>query len=143
MEPFIKRRKVDYESIEFRGSQADNILNPEEPTKDHDLIVNDKLVDSITGSDSNMETVCQKSMPSNTEDIQGKSGLNQDESNATEKVIEPKSQEKEMKSTDQTANIVPSTESLTRSRIKEHIRSLGKQDNNKVIIPSSIVCSLP
>ncbi|QCD89943.1 E1A/CREB-binding protein [Vigna unguiculata] len=132
MEPFIKRRKVDYESIEFRGSQADNILNPEEPTKDHDLIVNDKLVDSITGSDSNMETVCQKSMPSNTEDIQGKSGLNQDESNATEKVIEPKSQEKEMKSTDQTANIVPSTESLTRSRIKEHIRSLGKQDNNKV-----------
>lgn len=115
--------------------EADNMLSSEEPTKNHDdLIVNE---DAMAVSDSHMET------SSNTEEIEGKSGFNQDEFNATEEVIEPKSPEKEMKTTNPTANTtVSSTESLARSRIKEHIESLRKQ-YNKVIITSSTIFSLP
>ncbi|ESW25404.1 hypothetical protein PHAVU_003G032800, partial [Phaseolus vulgaris] len=144
MLPLTKRRKVESETeckveqitttVFDSGSntqimngieEADNMLSSEEPTKNHDdLIVNE---DAMAVSDSHMET------SSNTEEIEGKSGFNQDEFNATEEVIEPKSPEKEMKTTNPTANTtVSSTESLARSRIKEHIESLRKQ-YNKVI----------
>lgn len=75
--------------------------------------------------------------------MQDRSTSKQYESNAREEVIQPKYEEKGMKSIHPTADTVSSTaEFLTRNRIEEHIISLRKQDDNNVIIPSSIVFSL-
>jgi len=133
---------LENKTIIYDCTKVDNISNSEEPTKNHDVIVNDNLVDVITRSDCHMETICKESMTSNTEEKQGKSRFNQDEFNAEQKVIEPKSQEKKIKITNPTANTIFSTKSLTRSQIEEHIISLRNQ-YNKVIIAFSVVFSLP
>jgi len=54
-------------TIIYEGSKVDNMSNSEETTKDHDVIVNNNLVNAITGFDCHMEIICKESMFSNTE----------------------------------------------------------------------------
>ncbi|XP_052726025.1 histone acetyltransferase HAC12 [Vigna angularis] len=125
-QPPTKRRRVDSET-ECKVEQITN------PVPESNTWIKHDSSNGTFGLPPGTEPILYE------EEMQDRSTFNQSESNARKKVIPPKSQEEGMNSTHPTTNTVSSTtESLTRSPIEEHIRSLSKQDNNKVIIPSSI-----
>ncbi|XP_022631730.1 probable histone acetyltransferase HAC-like 1 [Vigna radiata var. radiata] len=117
-QPPTKRRKVNSET----ECKVDQITNP---VSESNTWIKHDLRNDTFGQPLEQEPILYE------EKMQDRSTSKQYESNAREEVIQPKYEEKGMKSIHPTADTVSSTaEFLTRNRIEEHIISLRKQDDN-------------